>query len=541
MFINFSDIPGHQNLFLDYLYEYENVEKYFRYNFRDTNSFSSLFQKISESERADKKSVVNAINQFYSAYKPSKKTKVNIELLGKDKTVAVVTGQQLGILGGPLYTFYKTITAIKLASSLKEKYDDYNFVPVFWLEGDDHDFEEVTELNLINQKNELQKFIYNDNKPEDFNRGNIGRLAFNEGIESFIQEVKSELRETEFSKNVFELFEDSYKSGNTFKKAFSDLIFNLFDEEGLIIFDPQQNEIKNLLKPIFKKELSNFEVHANEVVKISADLEEVYHSQVKVKPINLFYSDNNGRYSIEPEDDLFRLKGKRQKFTLIELLDEIENYPDKFSANVLLRPITQDYLLPTGFYVAGPSEISYFAQVMPLYNKFGISEPVIYPRSSVTILEKNIKGVLEKYELNIEDIFVEEKLLNNRVLNQVADIRIDDLLNEDEHQIAKAMDNIKEKLFGIDPTLKDLSDKTYQKIKQGLDTLKSKAENAQERKHDVALRQIKKASISLYPNNNLQERELNWFYFANKYGMDIIKWIFDEVAINKFEHQVIEL
>lgn len=541
MFINFSDIPGHQNLFLDYLYEFENVEKYFRYNFRDTSSFSSLFQKISESERADKKSVVNAINQFYSAYKPSKKTKVNIELLGKDKTVAVVTGQQLGILGGPLYTFYKTITAIKLASSLKEKYDDYNFVPVFWLEGDDHDFEEVTELNLINQKNELQKFIYNDNKPEDFNRGNIGRLAFNEGIENFIEEIKSELRETEFSKNVFELFEDSYKSGNTFKKAFSDLIFNLFDEEGLIIFDPQQNEIKNLLKPIFKKELSNFEVHANEVVKISADLEEVYHSQVKVKPINLFYSDNNGRYSIEPEDDLFRLKGKRQKFTLIELLDEIENYPDKFSANVLLRPITQDYLLPTGFYVAGPSEISYFAQVMPLYNKFGISEPVIYPRSSVTILEKNIKGVLEKYELNIEDIFVEEKLLNNRVLNQVADIRIDDLLNEDEHQIAKAMDNIKEKLFGIDPTLKDLSDKTYQKIKQGLDTLKSKAENAQERKHDVALRQIKKASISLYPNNNLQERELNWLYFANKYGMDIIKWIFDEVAINKFEHQVIEL
>lgn len=541
MFINFSDIPGHQNLFLDYLYEFDNVEKYFRYNFRDTNSFSSLFQKISESERADKKSVVNAINQFYSAYKPSKKTKVNIELLGKDKTVAIVTGQQLGILGGPLYTFYKTITAIKLASSLKEKYDDYNFVPVFWLEGDDHDFEEVTELNLINQKNELQKFIYNDNKPEDFNRGNIGRLAFNEGIENFIQEVKSELRETEFSKNVFELFEDSYKSGNTFKKAFSNLIFNLFDEEGLIIFDPQQNEIKNLLKPIFKKELSNFEVHANEVVKISADLEEVYHSQVKVKPINLFYSENNGRYSIEPEDDLFRLKGKRQKFTLIELLDEIENYPDKFSANVLLRPITQDYLLPTGFYVAGPSEISYFAQVMPLYNKFGISEPVIYPRSSVTILEKNIKGVLEKYELNIEDIFVEEKLLNNRVLNQVADIRIDDLLHEYEHQIAKAMDNIKEKLFGIDPTLKDLSDKTYQKIKQGLDTLKSKAENAQERKHDVALRQIKKASISLYPNNNLQERELNWLYFANKYGMDIIKWIFDEVAINKFEHQVIEL
>jgi len=541
MFINFSDIPGHQNLFLDYLYEFENVEKYFRYNFRDANSFSSLFKNIGESERADKKSVVNSINRYYTSYKPSKKTNVNIELLGRDKTVAVVTGQQLGILGGPLYTFYKTITAIKLASSLKEKFDDYNFVPVFWLEGDDHDFEEVTELNLINQKNELQKFIYNDNKPEDFNRGNIGKLTFNEGIEKLISEIKSELRETEFSKNVFELFEDSYKSEITFKKAFSDLIFNLFDEEGLIIFDPQQSEIKNLLKPIFKKELSNFDIHANEVVKVSADLEEVYHSQVKVKPINLFYSDINGRYSIEPEDDLFRLKGKRQKFTLIELLDEIENYPEKFSANVLLRPITQDYLLPTGFYVAGPSEISYFAQVMPLYNKFGISEPVIYPRSSVTILEKNIKGVLEKYELNIEDIFVEEKLLNNRVLNQVADIRINDLLNEDEHQIAKAMDSIKEKLFGIDPTLKDLSDKTYQKIKQGLDTLKSKAENAQERKHDVALRQIKKASISLYPNNNLQERELNWLYFANKYGMDIIKWIFDEVAINKFEHQVIEL
>ncbi len=541
MFINFSDIPGHQNLFLDYLYEFENVEKYFKYNFRDVINYTTLFDSLSKSERADSKKISAAVNQFYNDYKPSKKTKVNIDLLQKDRTVAVVTGQQLGILGGPLYTFYKTITAIKLANSLKQQFENYNFVPVFWLEGDDHDFEEVSELNLIDQKNGLQKFIYNDNKPEDFNRGMIGKLKFNNGIEELVSRIKSELRETEFSKDAFAKFESSYISGKSYKESFADLIFNFFDEEGLIIFDPQMKEIKELLKPIFKKELSNFEVHANEVVKISADLEEVYHSQVKVKPINLFFSDNGGRYSIEPDEDFFKLKGKRQKFTLIELLDEIENSPEKFSANVLLRPIAQDYLLPTGFYVAGPSEISYFAQVMPLYKKFGISEPIVYPRSSVTILEKNIKTVLEKYELKVEDIFIEEKLLNSKVLHQVSDSSIDELLKEEEHQIEKAMDEIKQKLFGIDPTLKDLSDKTIQRIKQSLDTLKSKAENAQERKHDVTLRQIKKASISLYPYNNLQEREINWLYFANKYGLDILKWIFDEVAINKFEHQVIEL
>lgn len=541
MFINFSDIPGHQNLFLDYLYEFENVEKYFKYNFRDIDNYKEVFENLGKSERADRKILVSAINSFYSSFKPSKKTKVNIDLLQKDKTVAVVTGQQLGILGGPLYTFYKTITAIKLAGFLKERFEDYNFVPVFWLEGDDHDFQEVSELLLIDQKNELHKFIYDDKKPEDFNRGMIGALKFNEGIEDTILKIKTELRETEFTKDAFEMFVNDYHSGKSYKEAFSNLIFSFFDEEGLILFDPQMKEIKDLLKPIFKKELTNYEDHANKVVKVSADLEEVYHSQVKVKPINLFLSENNGRYSIEPDEDQFKLKGKRQKFSLIELLDEVENNPEKFSANVLLRPITQDYLLPTGFYVAGPSEISYFAQVMPLYEKFGISEPIIYPRSSVTVLEKPIKNVLEKYELNVEDIFIEEKLLNNKVLNQVADVRIEDLLKNEEHQIEKAMDDIKEKLFGIDPTLKDLSDKTFQKIKQSIDILKSKAENAQERKHDVTLRQIKKASISLYPNNNLQEREINWLYFANKYGMDIIKYIFDEVAINKFEHQVIEL
>lgn len=541
MFINFSDIPGHQNLFLDYLYEPENTQKYYSKNYADTNSYSGHFEELINIERPHKNLLSDIIVKQYGNLKYSKQTETNIKNIKKQNTVAVITGQQLGIFGGPLYTFYKTTTVIKLANSLKEKYPDYNFIPVFWMEGEDHDFEEISYINIPSNNNDIIKIVYSDSEEEDKNRGSVAKLVFENSITNTIEELKSALFETEFSKDVFELIEKCYQPGRTIKDSFQQLMFELFDEQGLILFDPTDLEIKKLLSPIFRKEIEGFREHTSKSIAISADLEESFHAQVKVRPINLFVSDETGRFVLEPVEEEFRLRGKRKKFTKEEILTHLEEHPENFGPNVLLRPICQDHLFPTGFYVGGPSEVSYFAQVDPLYQFFNIPEPFVYPRASATLLEKNIQKVLDKYNLDIVDLFIEEKLLNNRIINDSAEMNLAEIFDKSSSEIELVLDGLQEKLFGIDQNLVDVTQKSKQRIFQTLDQIKNKAEKAQTAKYDVTLRQLNRARNILYPNGALQERSISFIYFANKYGLDLFKWIGNELSINKFEHQVIDI
>jgi bacillithiol biosynthesis cysteine-adding enzyme BshC len=260
-----------------------------------------------------------------------------------------------------------------------------------------------------------------------------------------------------------------------------------------------------------------------------------------VRPINLFYNFDGGRYLIEPIENEYRLKGKRKKFTHDELIDLIEKEPYNFSPNVLLRPVCEDYLLPTGFYIAGPGEISYFAQALPLYDIFRINPPIFYPRSSATILEKNISSIMDKFGLDIRDVFVDPESLKRRIIESISRNSLNDIFSGAMNNIELILDQLKEKLFEIDKTMSDSSTRYKQKILNDLNVLKEKSLDAEKKKHEITLRQIDKVSNSLFPNSNLQEREFNFIYFAGKYGMDFIKQIFDELSINKFEHQIIAL
>lgn len=541
MFINFADLPDQHQLFTDYLYNFEKVKDYYKYNFRDKEEYIKLFKKRTDSDDGDRSLIQGIMQKQYSGFEPSEKTAENLAALKEKNTLAVVTGQQLGILGGPLYTFYKIITAIKLCNNLNERYDDFNFVPVFWLEGDDHDFEEVKSIKVIDENNNLRKFSYEDEIPEDENKGSVGFLKLKPDINRFFEEINTELRDTEFKDEIISKLKSFYSEGRTFKDAFRDLVFWIFNDYGLLIFDPQDPEIKRLLKPVFKKEISDFRSHSEKLVNVSARLEEEYHAQVKVRPINLFYHTDEGRYLIEPVENEFRLKRKRKKFTLDELQDLIDREPERFSANVLLRPICQDYLLPTAFYIGGPSEISYFAQVTPLYNIYQIEPPIIYPRSSATLIEKNIDSLLKKYDLNLEDIFTDPEKLKTRVLEIISPNSLDDIFTEISNDIELIYDRLKERLFEFDKTIADVSTKYRQKSSHYLEELKGKAVDAQKKKHEVTLRQIDKLSAALFPDLNLQERELNFIYFAYRYGIDFISRIYEELAINKFEHQGIKL
>jgi bacillithiol synthase len=541
MFINFSNIPGHQKLFLDYLYDFKKVKKFYDKDFRDSRFYFEHFSKLANKRNSNQSGLSEIIKEQYAESKSCNKTLENIEKLSQNSTLAVITGQQLGLFGGPLYTFYKIVTAIKLSESLKDKFPNYNFVPVFWLEGDDHDFDEVRSINLMNDNNEIVTLSYNDGVNEEINRGSVGNLKFNINLNSVISELDNTLRQSEFKTKLMELLTSVYKEGKTFREAFKKLIFYFFDEYGLIIFDPSDKRVKSLLKPIFKKEIQEYRTHSNEVVKISASLEESYHAQVKARPVNLFMSEEDGRYLIEPAEVDFRLKGKRRKFSLEAILEMIDNIPEKFSANVLLRPICQDYLFKTACYIGGPSEISYFAQVIPLYRLFNIEQPIIYPRSSFTVIEKNVLKVIEKYNLTYSDFYADKEAIVARIIGNLSEVDVNQVFISIEKEIALLMDSVKEKLFAVDNTLVDLTNKTQERIIHNINSLKEKAEEAQKRKHEVTIRQLNRVSNLLFPNSNLQERELNFIYFANKYGLNIVQWMFNEIEIDRFEHQLAEI
>ncbi|RJP71836.1 MAG: bacillithiol biosynthesis cysteine-adding enzyme BshC, partial [Ignavibacteriales bacterium] len=446
MFINFSDIPGHQNLFLDYLYEFDNVRRFYPKDFRDSKNYFEHFAKLEKREKPHLASLKQIISKQYNDFNPGPKTIDNINSLVLNNTFAIVTGQQLGIFGGPLYTFYKIITAIELAHLFNEKYDSYHFVPVFWLEGDDHDFDEVRSFNLLDENNEIVKISYDDGITEEINRGSVGNISFNGNINNVTEQLTKILRDNEFKPKIMEMLSGYYKEGTTFKESFKKLIFDLFDEYGLIIFDPSDANIKSILKPIFIKEIEEQKEHSTELVKISAELEEVYHAQVKVRPINLFMSEDDGRYLIEPVENEFRLRGKRKRLSKETIFEQIENTPEKFSPNVLLRPVCQDYIFKTACYIGGPSEISYFAQVIPLYKYFNVDVPIIYPRSSVTIVEKNIQKILEKFNLNYTDFISENETIAETVINNLAEIDLAESFRKATYDVNLIIDELREKL-----------------------------------------------------------------------------------------------
>ena len=294
--------------------------------------------------------------------------------------------------------------------------------------------------------------------------------------------------------------------------------------------------------PIFTKEINEFRTHTEKLINVSAQLEEVYHTQVKVRPINLFMTYENSRHLIEPtEDNDYRLKRKRVRFTKQELLDLIEKSPSLFSANVLLRPVTQDYLFPTAAYIGGPGELSYFAQVSALYNFFDVPTPLIYPRSSVGILEKYVSSVLEKYSIKLQEVYVNGEGAREKILSVVSDVDLTKNYYETRERMLTSFEMYRSLVSDIDKTMGDAGLRTKQKIEGLLEEYFSKSSDAMRKKYDVILNQYEKVSTNLYPDSVLQEREYSLLYFLNRYGEGFITKVYDELSVNQFEHQIISI
>jgi bacillithiol synthase len=538
--IDFRDLPNQTNLFLDYIYDFEKVKKYYNGNFRSEedvrNSINTALNR-----KIDRELLASVLTEYNRNFGDTKALG-NIELLKKNNTVAVVTGQQLGLYSGPLYTIYKTIGVLKLSNILNNRYPDYNFVPVFWLEAEDHDFLEINKVRIIDKENNFFTHEYlPENKPVEKNMGAMGGLTFDEFISDFNNNVFSTLTLTEFTKNIDDIIKDIYKSGRSLEESFCLFIRKLLPESGLIFINPNTRDIKKMLVPVFEKEINEYPKTSEMVINDSAELEEIYHAQVKARPVNLFILHKKGRYLLEPSNKDYSLKGIRQKYTQLEIIEMLNTTPEVFSPNVILRPICQDFILPTFCYIAGPSEIAYFGQYKNVYKHFGIEMPLIYPRPGITIVENKIQKILNKYNLIIQDFFIKYEALTAKVSEEISSIKIEDVFQEIDKTIDHLFRDLSERTSSIDKTLLGSLDKSREKIGNTFDIFKDKLKEAQKRNNTIALEQLDKTLLNVFPKSNFQEREINIIYFLNKYNLNFIEKIFEEMDVESYNHQVMYL
>ncbi|HLF14768.1 MAG TPA: bacillithiol biosynthesis cysteine-adding enzyme BshC [Bacteroidota bacterium] len=543
--IDFSELPaavgGFSALYRDYLNDFQKVRHFFASDFR---SFQQIVpfdghRRNGHSRRGVLTTVLTEQNRAFSG---SEKTFHNINLLAEETTFAVVTGQQVGIAGGPLYTIYKTITALKLAGKLREIHPGLSFVPVFWLEGEDHDLEEMNSVGVLNQENNPVKITYwPRGKPAVKNVLPVGEIQVDEHIDGFIEELQRALPHSEYKKPLLESLRAAYTPGTTFNRAFAAWMNHLFPDSGIIFISANDPRIKKELAGIFRKEIENFPAVSQLIIQRSAELENGYHAQIKTKAMNLFLYHKGGRYFIEPRENDFSLRGTRHYLTREELLGIVETQPELLSPNVALRPICQDTLLPTVAYVAGPSEVAYFAQLEPVYRYFGLPMPAIFPRISGTIVEERVTRTLEKFELSINELFAPPARLQKKVLELISEVNIEEMFSEARNRINDNLNELKFGLQYIDQTLLGALETTRSKNEANLLQLRDKTVEAQAKRHETALRQLHKASATIYPNDNYQEREFNALQFLNKYGPGFVDRVSSVLRLEDYSHQLLKL
>lgn len=543
--IAFSDLPttagGFSALYRDYIADFPRVRQFYGTDFR---SMQSLPEGVGRGidGRLNRAVLAEVLAEQNRGYGGSEATFRNIDLLGSDSTLAVVTGQQVGIGGGPLYTIYKTITALKLAEKLRELHPGRRFVTVFWLEGEDHDLEEMNSIGVLNQESVPVRITYwPRGKPAQKNVQAVGEMAIDEHIDAFFAELDRTLVNSEYKKALLESLREAYAPGTTFNRAFAAWMNRLFPDAGIVFISSADPRLKRELAGIFRREVEQFPAVSQLIIQRSAQLEGAYHAQIKTKAMNLFLYHKGGRYFIEPREHDFSLRGTRHFLTREELLSIVDNQPELLSPNVALRPICQDALLPTVAYVAGPSEVAYFAQLDPVYRHFGIPMPAIYPRCSATIVEERVLRTLEKFELSLPELFTPASRLQKKVVDLISEVNIGELFSG---ALARMNDNLNELRFGlqyIDQTLLGALETTRSKNEANLALLREKAVEAQARRHETALRQLQRATSTVYPNENYQERELSAIHFMNKYGPGFIGRLASALRLDEHAHQLLNV
>lgn len=472
----------------------------------------------------DRRATAEALLFFNSNLKLSDAARSQIDRLADSSSLAVVTGQQSVVLGGPLFTVYKALTALILAKRY-ENLLNRPVIPVFWLADEDHDYEEVAALQVKNREGLIGKRL-----AETEGSPRVSEIHIDSSIDAMKKTVRDALPDTDFSDDVWALINRAYREGEGLTSAFAVLLNDLFGKHGLVIAGSNSDKVKELVKPVLKDAVSKADEIHDALESQSARLEKSgYHRQVAVQPGNLFRIDDEGnRIKLIRDGNIWRQPkpdGTFREFSSDDLIEEIDRNPNGYSPNVFLRPVLQDRLLPVLAYVGGPGEIAYYAQIKRLYPVFGQKMPVIAPRFSATILESGVSRVMDQLPFELHDYQTRIEDLISDFVDQADTPDVNAIFDDWKKELNEITEQFKPKIAEVDPTLEATAGKVGAGFNNELDKLKGKVFRSIKQQESVQIKRIERISNSLFPDGSLQERELAWIWLANKYGLSV----FDEL------------
>lgn len=436
--------------------------------------------------------------------------------------VFVTTGQQTGLFGGPLFTVYKMLSAARLARSL-EPILDCPVVPLFWIAADDHDWAEVDHTFVLSPQNELRRIALPE--PLDSTPHPMSRRILADDVEAAVAEFTALLPDTEFAPPLRDMLARAYRPGRSMAAAFEELYARLFSSLDVALVNSAHDGVKVAAKPVVRRELERAEAHANRLVHQSERLAgQGYHNQVTISTdaANVLVHDGHGRDRLVREDGAWMLRRTRVRLSDSDLFAMLESNPESFSPNVLLRPVVESALFPTVAYVAGPSEVSYFAQIGCLFEAHGIQAPVVFPRFSVTLIESKVRKVLDRSGLVAEELAhpfheVATRFVREEMPDEVR--RALELLRADTRG---DYDLLAEAAKPIDPTLIGWLEGVRNGALAQTDAAEKKIASHLKKKNEIVLEQLRKAAVNLYPEGVPQERRLNAFPYLARYGPELL-------------------
>ena len=499
--IPYQETKKFSKLVVDYLNKNEKLQPFINHFPSLENIEKQIVEK--EKHKVNRSVLVKVLKEQNSSIILSKNSDENIEFLLDENTFTITTGHQLCLFTGPLYFIYKIISSINLVEQLKDKYPEKNFVPIFWMASEDHDFEEVNHINLFGRKISWESEQY----------GAVGRMKLN-GFQNVLDELKQILGESENAQKLIHLFENAYLNHSTLSDASRYLVNELFGRYGLVILDADDKRLKDQFISVIKKDVLQ-KGFVTAIQNCSNELSKYYKIQAYARDINFFKLSDNKRELIKESSDK----------------KDIENNPEQFSPNVLMRPLYQEMILPNIAYIGGAAEVSYWMQLKTAFEQEGIPFPILLLRNSAMIINGKQEQKFKNFGFKIEDLFLsEEELKKKYVLSQS---QSDISLENEKAKLENVYNNIAEKTSDI-----GLKNRIFSQLKKQLNTLndlEQKLIREEKKKYQNSLNQIEKIKNQLFPNNSLQERHDNFIPFYLKDGenfLERIKSNFDPLSPN---------
>lgn len=540
--VPFRDL-GFSRLFSDYCENVPEAVSILGSHFLDRNAISDSMEKARLVNVEGRQVLVDVLLEQNERWNAPRKTLDNICLLLTEDTTCVVTGQQLGLFVSPLYTIYKSLTAIQLASSWST--DAKPVVPVFWLADEDHDLEEISHCFIPSPEcgiTEVRYPVRNRDNGKRKNSGNTiptGRLVLDAGITQAIDSVAELLPNTADSTFLVEALRRCYRPGQSFVDAFASFVHILLPDSGLIVMSGDDGRLKRIGAPLFERALVESN-KLNDVLEASSeDISKAYHAQLHLRNTNLFVIQDGNRLGLDRTDKGFSVSGTDVVFSLDQVLAKAREEPEFFSPNVVLRPLYQDSILPTAAYVGGPGEVAYFGQIRAAYRWANIHMPIIYPRASLSLVDGAASRLLEAHNLPFTELRKRpDEIFGSIVSRQmVSDPSI--LIRQAKDGIEVTLQQLAGPIRVVDPTLDRAVEAIRVTFEKRLDRLEKKILREEKRKHGITGDRVERTTSFLFPNGKPQERMLLPAYLVGRFGRDYFMRLLDDIEIDTSQHLVL--